>query len=95
MWCNKFEVDFGNVFFERSVHPVPPATEMKKVGDLSELAHGVSGTVYIKDESTLVIKHFTYDGQVRKGLTINDYPILNNNIHALGSCGLLLYWEDW
>ncbi len=91
MWCRQFAINFGSVFF----HNIMPTAQMTLVGDLSELAHGVSGTVYIKDESTLVIKHFTYDGQVRKVLAINDYPILNNNIHALGSCGLLLYWEDW
>ncbi len=51
------------------------ADNMTLVGDLSELAHGVSGTVYIKDESTLVIKHFTYDGEVRKYLKI--YPIIS------------------
>ncbi len=51
------------------------ADKMTLVGDLSELAHGVSGTVYIKDESTLVVKHFTYDGQVRKYIKI--VPIMS------------------
>ena len=33
-----------------------------KIGDLSSLHHGVSGEVFVRDEKTLVIKNFNYDG---------------------------------
>ena len=32
------------------------------IGQLSTLAHSVSGEVYALDEKTLMIKDFTYDG---------------------------------
>ncbi len=67
VWCRQFKVDFGSVMFGDTM----PLAEMTLVGDLSELSHGVSGTVYIKDESTLVIKKFTYDGTVRNNITVN------------------------
>lgn len=35
----------------------------KLVGALSELHHGVSGTVYAVDARTLHIRDFTYDGE--------------------------------
>ncbi len=38
------------------------AEEMTKVGDIRTLQHGVRGTVFAKDERTLVIKDFHYDG---------------------------------
>ena len=33
-----------------------------KAGAFQNYAHGISGEVFIKDEKTLVIKGFTYDG---------------------------------
>lgn len=33
-----------------------------KVGNFANYAHGISGDVFVKDEKTLVIKGFTYDG---------------------------------
>ncbi|XP_058466228.1 protein Skeletor, isoforms B/C [Malaya genurostris] len=34
-----------------------------KIGDLSQLQHGVSGTVYAVDARTLFLKNFNYDGE--------------------------------
>lgn len=34
-----------------------------KIGDLSELHHGVSGSVYAVDARTLFLKNFNYDGE--------------------------------
>jgi len=36
--------------------------EDKKIGDFTNYAHGIGGTVYVLDEKTLLIKGFTYDG---------------------------------
>ena len=36
--------------------------EDAKVGDFTNHAHGIGGTVYILDEKTLLVKGFTYDG---------------------------------
>lgn len=42
--------------FASSVHG------LQKAGDFQNYAHGIGGEVFIKDENTLVIKDFTYDG---------------------------------
>lgn len=36
--------------------------EVTKVGEFNNRAHGIGGEVFIKDEKTLMIKGFTYDG---------------------------------
>jgi len=36
--------------------------ELVKAGDFQNYAHGIGGQVFLKDEKTLVIKGFTYDG---------------------------------
>jgi len=36
--------------------------ELTKVGQINTYQHGVSGTVYAKDQKTLIIKDFKYDG---------------------------------
>jgi len=36
--------------------------ELVKAGDFQNYAHGIAGEVFLKDEKTLVIKGFTYDG---------------------------------
>jgi len=38
------------------------SAELVKVGNFQNYAHGINGEVYMKDEKTLVIKGFTYDG---------------------------------
>jgi len=38
------------------------SAELVKVGDFQNYAHGINGEVFMKDEKTLVIKGFTYDG---------------------------------
>merc|ERR1719244_237236 len=38
-------------------------TDLKKIGDFVKLAHGVSGTAYAVNKSTILIKGFTYDGK--------------------------------
>lgn len=38
------------------------AEALRKAGEFRNYAHGIGGQVYVKDESTLVIKGFTYDG---------------------------------
>ena len=38
------------------------SAELLEAGDFQNYAHGISGKVYLKDEKTLVIKDFTYDG---------------------------------
>jgi len=38
------------------------AESLVKVGDFTNKAHGIGGQVFAKDEKTLVIKDFTYDG---------------------------------
>jgi len=41
---------------------VASAQGLIKAGDFQNYAHGISGEVYIKDEKTLLIKGFSYDG---------------------------------
>ena len=36
--------------------------EKIKIGDLSNLHHGVSGEVYAADDNTIVVENFKYDG---------------------------------
>ncbi len=60
MWCRQYRINFGDLAMDQ----VEPAQTMTKVGDLSELDYDVSGTVYIQDDTTLVIKDFTYNGKV-------------------------------
>jgi len=36
--------------------------ELVKAGDFENYAHGIAGEVFLKDEKTIVIKGFTYDG---------------------------------
>jgi len=36
--------------------------ELVKAGDFQNYAHGINGEVFLKDEKTIVIKGFTYDG---------------------------------
>ena len=36
--------------------------ELVKAGVFKNYAHGIAGEVFLKDEKTLVIKGFTYDG---------------------------------
>lgn len=36
--------------------------KLVKAGDFQNYAHGINGEVFLKDEKTLVIKGFTYDG---------------------------------
>lgn len=36
--------------------------ELIKAGDFQNYVHGIAGEVFVKDEKTLVIKGFTYDG---------------------------------
>ncbi len=38
------------------------SAELVKVGDFQNYVHGINGEVFMKDEKTLVIKGFTYDG---------------------------------
>ena len=38
------------------------AAEKIKIGDLKNLHHGVSGSVFATDDHTLVIENFNYDG---------------------------------
>ena len=38
------------------------SAELLEAGDFQNYAHGISGKVFLKDEKTLVIKDFTYDG---------------------------------
>ena len=38
------------------------SAELLEAGNFQNYAHGISGKVYLKDEKTLVIKDFTYDG---------------------------------
>ena len=38
------------------------SAELLEAGNFRNLAHGIGGKVYLKDEKTLVIKDFTYDG---------------------------------
>lgn len=38
------------------------SAELVKVGDFQNYAHGINGEVFMKDQKTLVIKGFTYDG---------------------------------
>lgn len=38
------------------------SAELVKVGDFQNYAHGINGQVFMKDQKTLVIKGFTYDG---------------------------------
>lgn len=38
------------------------SSALERLGDISTLAHAVRGTVYEKDEGTLVVKDFYYDG---------------------------------
>ena len=40
------------------------------IGQLSTLAHSVSGEVYALDEKTLMIKDFNYDGAGDNALTV-------------------------
>ena len=45
--------------------------EKTKIGDLKNLHHGVSGSVFATDDHTLVIENFNYDGA---GLKANYFP---------------------
>ena len=38
------------------------SAELVKVGAFQNKAHGIGGEVFMKDQKTLVIKGFTYDG---------------------------------
>ena len=38
------------------------SAELVKVGNFQNYVHGINGDVFMKDEKTLVIKGFTYDG---------------------------------
>lgn len=42
--------------------PAQPATPPKLIGDLSTLAHEVSGTVYAVDDRTFEVRNLNYDG---------------------------------
>jgi len=57
------ELSAGKLKKEHKTHSQDTAVEkLEKLGELSTLAHEVSGEVFVIDEQNLLIKHFNYDG---------------------------------
>jgi len=57
------ELSAGKLKKEHKTHSQETAVEkLEKLGELSTLAHEVSGEVFVIDEQSLLIKHFNYDG---------------------------------
>lgn len=69
-WCAEYGVSFGRVDL-KAARETPkikrdldrPNLDLELVGPLTKTEHAVSGTVYIEDKSSIVIKDFNYDGQ--------------------------------
>ena len=63
------------------------AAERIKIGELKNLHHGVSGSVFAIDDQTLAIENFNYDGA---GLKAKYLPIVFlPNFHFRSRCFLL------
>ena len=57
-----FQVKMNSLAFSVLLLASVASAELVKVGDFQNYAHGINGEVFMKDEKTLVIKGFTYDG---------------------------------
>eukprot|EP00178_Gracilaria_changii_P018234 TRINITY_DN51_c0_g1_i1.p1 TRINITY_DN51_c0_g1~~TRINITY_DN51_c0_g1_i1.p1 ORF type:complete len:1114 (-),score=142.54 TRINITY_DN51_c0_g1_i1:4233-7574(-) len=71
IWCITAREEFGGIRIDASnLSPSPPEAQpqcsqpMQRIliGELSELTHDVSGTVYALNDRTLQIENFNYDG---------------------------------
>ena len=62
-WCQKYGVSFGRAYHSTE-DDSSPSKLVKEVGPFLDTEHAVSGTVFIQDNSTLVIRDFNYDGTV-------------------------------
>ena len=62
-WCPKYGVSFGRAYPNED--GVVPKGLIKEIGPLIETEHAISGTVFIQDNATLLIRDFNYDGTVR------------------------------
>lgn len=61
-WCQKYGVSFGRMY--PSINNSKPKEVLIEVGTFVDIEHAVSGMVFIKDNKTLVIRDFNYDGTV-------------------------------
>lgn len=59
-WCQKYGVSFGRMY--PSINNSKPKEVLIEVGTFVDIEHAVSGMVFIKDNKTLVIRDFNYDG---------------------------------
>ncbi|OWA53816.1 putative Protein Skeletor, isoforms B/C [Hypsibius exemplaris] len=76
VYCAKYKLDFGHVFFPAADKPAPAFSLMsskvnmknaKKLGSFLTLGHNVTGELYALDEQTLFLKNLTYDGTSNDG----------------------------
>ena len=72
------------------------SAELLEVGNFQNYAHGIGGKVYLKDEKTLVIKDFTYDGFGQEALLwVGLSPIPTQNLgNFFSTSGKLYRFED-
>ena len=62
-WCQKYGVSFGRMYPSESKRR--PRQLLLEIGPFVDAEHAVSGNVFIKDNETLIIRDFSYDGTVR------------------------------
>ena len=62
-WCQKYGVSFGRMY--PSENKRRPKELLLEIGPFVESEHAVAGNVFIKDNETLIIRDFSYDGTVR------------------------------
>ena len=61
-WCQKYGVSFGRMYPSESQRR--PRQLLLEIGPFVESEHAVAGTVFIKDNATLIVRDFSYDGTV-------------------------------
>ena len=61
--------------------------EKIKIGELENLHHGVSGSVFAADDNTLVIENFNYDGAGSKAIISRSSSFIL--FHSSSRCFLL------
>ena len=59
IWCQRFGVFFSVLEIPKGLMSLGAVV----IGELPDLDHGIQGTLAAKDETTLLIKNFHYDGQ--------------------------------
>jgi hypothetical protein len=77
LYCAKYNLDFGHVFFSDVEKPALPLVSAKvnmvgaqRLGSLTTILHNVSGEVYALDDQTLFFKNFKYDGESPDGRVV-------------------------